>query len=95
MDICMLTPAEREEVQKLIAEYHKAGERLQLFLETVGHEWAEEGADDDIDARSDEMLDQMVYRVDRLGRWIEQIAKGRIDFEEIDIPFEFDDEEEE
>jgi hypothetical protein len=92
MDICMLTPAERKEVGKLVVAYERARTELQTHFQTLLHGWGEEIAGDETDTRNDLMLDQVVYRYDRVGRWICQLIEGKIDLEEIDKIFTFDDE---
>ena len=94
MDICMLTPAEREDVERLVAAYECARTQLQSHLEKLLSGWGEEIVQDDTDTRNDFMLTQVVYRFDRVVRWIYQLIEGKIDLEEIDKVMTFDDDEE-
>ena len=93
MDICMLTPAERKEVEKLVTAYERSRLELQSHFETLLSGWGEEIVQDETDTRNDFMLDQVVYRFDRVGRWICQLLEGKIDLEEIDKVMTFDDNE--
>jgi hypothetical protein len=85
----MLTPAEREEVERLVVAYESARTELQNHLETLLSGWGEEIVQDDADTRNDFMLDQVVYRYDRVGRWICQLIAGKIELEKIDKVFTF------
>jgi hypothetical protein len=94
MDICMFTPEERKEVETLVGNYERERAALQNHLEKLLCDWGEEIVQDDTDKRSDFMVDQVVYRYDRVGRWICQLIEGKIELEEIDKVMTFDDDDE-
>jgi len=93
MDICMFAPAERKEVETLVAIYECARSELQSYLEKRMEIWGNEIVADDTDARDDFMLNQVVYRYDRAGKWLCQIIAAKITVAEIDTVITVDDDE--
>jgi hypothetical protein len=92
MDICMFTPAERKELETLVATYETARAQLETYFENRLEVWGNEIVADDIDARSDFMIDQVVYRFDQVGEWLKKLLLAKILVSEIDEVIIIDDE---
>jgi hypothetical protein len=95
MDICTPMSWERKRLQKLIKGYDDKRAELLAYLETIIEQWGNEFGEDDKNDRTDHEIDQIVYRMDLIGRWMCTLIEAEITFEEIDEVIIFEDEGEE
>jgi hypothetical protein len=86
MDICMLLPSQRAELQKLLGEYNQIRKRIEEFLLQIEIEWGEEIRNvpsmDTI-----EHDDRMYFATERLAtvmQWIEIFHDREVEIEDVE-----------
>jgi hypothetical protein len=93
MDICMLTPSEYRKIHELLGKYNDVRTELVRYLEEIFTEWSDELQTHDYENVDDELCDQMTYRFERIGDWIQLLVGQDLEISEVDEVIIFDDEE--
>jgi hypothetical protein len=84
MDICMLTPSERTDLQVLMGEFETMKRKLLAFLEKIEEEWQQEVAEAPVPKKKTERTDLPKQRLQILSEWIGHLDEQCVQLEDME-----------
>jgi hypothetical protein len=84
MDICMLTPSERTDLQVLLGEFETVKGKLLAFLEKIEEEWQQEVEKAPVPTKKTVRTDLPKQRLQILSEWIGHLDEQCVQLEDME-----------